>query len=38
MAAGIETQLCSMEDVVVMIDEKKQRNAQNLADWLVAQL
>jgi IS1 family transposase len=35
MAAGIETRLWSMEDVVAMIDEHAERNAPRLADRLV---
>jgi hypothetical protein len=35
MAAGIETRLWSMEDVVVLIDEHAERNAPRLADRLV---
>ena len=32
MAAGIETRLWSMEDVVAMIDEQAERSAPRLAD------
>ena len=35
MAAGIETRLWSMEDVVAMIDEQAERSAPRLADRLV---
>ena len=35
MAAGIETRLWSMEDVVAMIDEQAERRAPRLADRLV---
>jgi hypothetical protein len=35
MAAGIETRLCSMEDLAAMLDEHMQRNAPRLADRLV---
>jgi hypothetical protein len=35
MAAGIETRLWSMEDVVALIDEYAERTAPNLADRLV---
>jgi hypothetical protein len=35
MAAGIETRLWSMEDVVAMIDEQAERSAPGLADRLV---
>ena len=35
MAAGIETRLWSMEDVVTMIDEHAERTAPRLSDRLV---
>jgi len=35
MAAGIETRLWSMEDVVAMIDEQAERSAPRLTDRLV---
>jgi hypothetical protein len=35
MAAGIDTRLWSMEDVVAIIDEHAERNAPRLADRLV---
>ena len=35
MAAGIETGLWSMEDLVALIDEHAERTALRLADWLV---
>jgi IS1 family transposase len=35
MAAGIETRLWSMEDVVAVLDERAERNAPRLADRLV---
>ena len=35
MAAGIETRLWSMEDVMAMIDEQAERSAPRLADRLV---
>ena len=35
MAAGIDSRLCSMEDVVALIDEHAERTAPRLADRLV---